>query len=478
MKSILLSTFCFLSLSISAQNNPFAGTWQGKIKVGVSLRLVFNFSTQPDGSMLCTWKSPDQSEQTFPTDTCFVVADSIFTSAQSFGIAFKGELKNDSTIEGSFTQGISIPLTLIKQDFIATAKRPQTPVKPYPYHSEDYIFYNADSSLHFGATLTYPKVPDNVNYVKIPTYPTVLLISGSGPQDRDETIFGHKPFAVLADELSKNGFAVLRYDDRGVGKSSGNFGTATSEDFMKDAEAALHFLYSLPHVDTNRLGIIGHSEGGMIAPMLAADRKDIKYMVLLAGPGIPITDLMYEQIYAIGKLGAKPHVAKAGADLFLMMAKEINKNRDSASTVNNIRKKLNKWIKKTNPEWVKELQLDSEENKENYIQTQYEGLSTAWFKYFLNYKPAKALKKTTAKVLAINGSKDIQVFADSNLKGIEKALRKSKSKQYSIQKLEGLNHLFQTCHSCTIAEYNELEETMAPQALHLITQWLLNNNRN
>ncbi len=457
-----------------AQEKKFTGTWQGKLEAGGGLRIVFNIS-ETAGGYTSTLQSPDQTEQILPADSTFIKQDSIFIIAKRFGISYKGKMINDENIEGVFIQGGDLKLNLTKNDVVAELKRPQTPKPPYPYYSEDSFFYNADSSLKFGATLTWPKIPEGTNYVKAPTYPAVVLITGSGAQDRDETILHHKSFAIIADALTKQGFAVLRYDDRGVGKSTGSFSGSTSADFGNDVKSAIDYLKTLPQIDTNRLGLIGHSEGGMIAPMVAVDRKDIKYMVLLAGPGIPITDLMKMQVEAISDETISKEAASLSSELFAIAAKEINKNKDSATTFKNVESKINNLLKTTNPAYLKELEISTEKDRKEFLKSQIKSMEEPWFKYFIGFDPTPYLQKTTAKVLAINGEKDVQVLAAPNLKGIEAALKKSKSPVYKTVTIPGLNHLFQTCKTCKVSEYGELEETFSPEAIKIMMDWLQKN---
>ena len=457
-----------------AQQKDFTGTWQGKLEAGGGLRIVFTVTSTENG-LASTMQSPDQTEQILPTDTTYSIKDSLFITAKRFGISYKGKKINDTIIEGVFIQGAELKLDLTKNDVVAEIKRPQTPKPPYPYHSENSFFYNTDSSLKFGATLTWPKIPEGTNYVKAPTYPAVVLITGSGAQDRDENIFNHKSFAVIADALTKQGFAVLRYDDRGIGESTGNFETATSADFANDVKSAIDYLKTLPQIDTERLGLIGHSEGGMIAPMVGAERKEIKYMVLLAGPGIPIIDLMKLQIDAVSKETLSPMAAALRADVFVLTAEEINKNKDSLTTLKNVENRLNVLCKTVDKTVLEEMELTSDSAKINFIKENLERMSTVWFKYFLTVDPTPYLEKTTAKILAINGSKDVQVFPTENLNGIEKALKKSKSPFYTTAEIEGLNHLFQTCKTCKTGEYAQLEETFSPVAIKVMTDWLQKN---
>jgi hypothetical protein len=281
MKQFLfLLTLSVLFHPVFAQQNKFAGTWEGDLDAGLQkLRLVFIISTTETGTWKLAMQSPQQSSMQMPADTVVVRDESINMEMKKFGISFSGRLINDSTIDGEFLQGAAFSLRLQKVEKasgVSKPKRPQTPQPPFAYKSLDVNFSNKNNSIKFGATLTLPDTSGSVKY------PAVLLISGSGAQDRDGTILGHKSFAIMADHLTKKGFAVLRVDDRGVGKTTGNHKASTSADFADDAEAAVDFLQANKWIDANYVGLIGHSEGGMIAPLLASKRKDIKMIVLLA----------------------------------------------------------------------------------------------------------------------------------------------------------------------------------------------------
>jgi pimeloyl-ACP methyl ester carboxylesterase len=319
-----------------------------------------------------------------------------------------------------------------------------------------------------GATITIPEGKG--------PFPAALLITGSGPQNRDEEIMGHKTFAVLADHLTRKGFIVLRVDDRGVGKSTGNFANATSADFANDVSSGIDYLLTRPEVNKKKIGLIGHSEGGMIAPMLATQRKDIDFIVLLAGPGVKIIDLMTEQNAAVLR---SVNMSKEAIEAYLPFYKEaisqIISAPDTATAYKAADALLKKWIAKTNEEIVTQLGMKDRSAQQSKLSTLSKQLSTPWFKYFLTFDPQPYLQKLQCKVLAINGGKDIQVIASQNLPGIETSLKKSKSKVYDIKELSGLNHLFQTCHKCTLQEYGELEETFSPVALQLVGDWMIKN---
>ncbi|RYY71012.1 MAG: alpha/beta hydrolase [Chitinophagaceae bacterium] len=372
-------------------------------------------------------------------------------------------------LTGQFFQGRAFDLLLKKvktATVLSKPKRPQTPKPPFSYKSIDLSFENKDRSIKYGGTLTLPDTSG------IKKYPAVILISGSGPQDRDETIFGHKPFAIIADELSKKGFAVLRLDDRGTGKTTGNHAIANSADFANDTEAALDYLLQNKFIDVAHVGLIGHSEGGQIAPMVAAKRKEIKFIVLLAGPGIPGLDLLTEQNVAIVKSsGVDAAVAEQYGLLFKKLSSAIIASKDSAAAVENGITVLQNWQV---PDSVKTLfKVDKAAGRKTYMKEMVAALYNPWFRYFLQYDPADNLKKLSCAVLALNGSKDLQVLPASNLEGIKKALQQSKTSNYEIKEIPQLNHLFQTCRQCSLDEYSTLEESFSPVALEIMSTWLL-----
>lgn len=465
---ILLST-----VTVFAQAPDFKGNWEGRINAGVSMRLAFTFAENEKGLYSGTLKSPDQSPKAVPLDTVYVRKDSIFAAIQKFGISYQGKLTNDSSISGSFVQGVSLPLLLSKVPVIAETRRLQTPTAPFPYNIKE-VVYSGTNDIKYAGTLTWPGIEPGTNYIKAPVYPAILLISGSGPQDRDETILLHKPFAIIADYLTRKGFAVLRVDDRGAGKTTGDFSTATSKDFVDDVNAGINFLKKDEAIDTAKIGLLGHSEGGMIAPVVASSRKDIKYIVLLAGPGIPIVQLMGEQIKAVTlSSGESMDIANASQQLSKIVIDALNKNKDTLYARTAIMKAVERWSSNQPGNLLDRLHLTDKLSRSGYVKAQLEAYSSSWFKYFLSFDPSPYLQKLSCPVLALNGSKDVQVLATSNLKGIEESLKKSQSKSYMIKELPGLNHLFQSCKSCTVAEYGQLEESFSPAALKVIGDWLV-----
>jgi pimeloyl-ACP methyl ester carboxylesterase len=402
--------------------------------------------------------------------------DSLILMMPMLNGRYAGTVSSDKkTIDGTWFQGkAALPLTVNKTSDTATVKqlrRPQEPKPPFAYQIKDVEYWNADKSIHYGATLTYPT--ENTGKKG---FPAVILITGSGQQDRDETLLGHKPFAVIADNLTKKGFAVLRVDDRGIGKTTGEFNKATSLDFAKDVEAGLDFLATLPEVNKDKIGLIGHSEGGLIAPIVANERKDVKFIVLLAGPGIPIIDLMQQQSEAIDlSNGNSLAEVKAISGFARVMWEEINKNKDTATTFNNIKTRIDALSKTLDTATLAKIISKTNAFEGDQLRLTMKSVTGKWFRYFISFDPQPYLKKLDCKVLALNGSKDVQVIAGSNLAGIRASLKKSHSPKYDVIELPGLNHLFQTCITCSPAEYAELEETFSPKALDIMDDWLLKN---
>jgi pimeloyl-ACP methyl ester carboxylesterase len=471
MRKYLLTilTLFFLTSISFAQSKPIIGTWQGTLDVGVSLRLVFHIEETPDHLLKTTADSPDQSVVGIKCDTTIMNGDSIRIEMHGANAFFTGKLISESIIDGNFTQlGRTVVLVLKKgEPTPAVTKRPQTPVPPFPYKSENVEYDNADKSLHYGATITIPEGKG--------PFPAALLITGSGPQDRDETIFAHKPFAVIADALTRSGYIVLRVDDRGFGKSTGNFSESTTADFAEDANTSFDYLLSRSEVNKKKAGLIGHSEGGMIAPMLGSKRKDVDFIILLAGPGIKIDSLMIEQNNAVLKSNG---ISEAAVAAYQPLFKELMKEAitpDKSVIESMMIHSIQQWKLHTDSLLTIELAFDTQKSDKELAQSLMKQFSGTWFRYFLAFDPQPYLQSLHCKVLALNGSKDIQVISASNLAGIRAAFKKSKLKNYTVKELPGLNHLFQTCTACTVDEYVKLEETFSPQAIQQMIVWLNNN---
>ncbi len=370
-----------------------------------------------------------------------------------------------SEIVGSWRQGIvPLSLTLTKSDLkaleVAPPKRPQTPQPPFPYDTEDFNVTNPEQAgVALAGTLTLPHGVERA--------PAVILISGSGPQDRDETIVDHKPFWVIADHLSRNGIAVLRFDDRGVGKSQGNHATATSVDFASDVRALFQYLRSDDRIDASRIGLCGHSEGGLIAPMVAAREPDVAFVILLAGTGVNGEEILISQSRLLLEASGVPAVeierqAKSQQILIDLAKQSPPLSLDAFKT---------QAFAAIEPHLSQE-ELASEQAKLSVAQAAAQ-LTSPWFRFFLSHEPTDDLKQLTCPALVLNGEKDLQVDPKLNLPAIKAALKASPSTHYQVVELPKLNHLFQTCQTGNVSEYAEIEETINPQVLSLITDWIL-----
>jgi fermentation-respiration switch protein FrsA (DUF1100 family) len=427
------------------------GTWLGSLDTGdIKLRIVFKIVATADG-LTAQLQSPDQSPAWMPA-TSITRSDSTLTvTLKGLGAVFEGKIAADAnSIDGTFTQmGNPLPLSLkrIKDQSELEVPRPQNPLKPYPYREEDVTYKSAGSTL--AATLTIPpgKGP----------FPAVLLIAGSGEHDRDESLLGHKPFLVLSDYLTRKGIVVLRADKRGVGKSAGDFAKATTADFAIDAEAGVAFLKTRPEVDPHKIGLIGHSEGGVVAPMAAVADHEVAFVVMMAGSGVPGDQIIVEQ----GRL-----IAEAGGESKEKADEDAEKQRETFAVLKT----------EKDPATLDRLlsvKLAAEGAPEPQVAAEIEQLTSPWFRFFLTYDPATALRKLTIPVLALNGSLDLQVPPAQNLPAIRKALAEAGNRHAEVDELTGLNHLFQDAKTGSPAEYSQIEETISPVALDKIASWIL-----
>lgn len=472
MKKSLITLLSLIVLYHAKAQRPVAGTWEGTLTVSTtSLRIVLHINDS-HGTYTATMDSPDQGAKGIPASRVEVNGDSLLLEVAVAHAKLSGKLTSDSTFSGQWIQGVSFPLDLKKLPAGQTAiesKRPQTPKPPFPYQSNDVVYYNKNKSIQYGATITKP--------IGNGPFPALLLLTGSGQQNRDEELFGHKPFAVLADYLTRKGYMVLRVDDRGIGQTTGDVKAATTKDFADDAMVGLDYLKTLPDVDRTKLGLLGHSEGGMIAEMVAAQRSDIDFVILLAAPGENIIDLMTDQNRAVLQSSG---LISTQIESYLTLYKPLMTAITSAATDTAGRMAattvVNHWIAKTPKDIVAATTgITNNSSKQAFIAKSVEELYKPWFRFFFRYQPDVYVRKMNTKVLALNGDKDIQVFSKTNLAALKASLQKSASKKFDVVELKGLNHLFQHCSKCTVAEYGELEETIAPEALEAIGTWLNKN---
>ena len=449
MLRVLQVVLCLMLASVSARAQGLAGDWMGTLDAGpIKLRLVFHI-TENEKGLAATFDSPDQNAKGLLVSSVTLNGAAVKLEMPQIGAVYEGQRAADGArIDGTFTQqGQRMPLALTRVTNAAQMERPrpQTPVKPYPYREEDVTIDNASAGVRLAGTLTVPQGQG--------PFTAVVLISGSGPQDRNESLMGHAPFLVLADYLTRRGIAVLRYDDRGFGKSTGSFGTATTADFAADAEAALTYLGTRAEIAPRKIGLIGHSEGGVIAPMVAARNTQVAFMVLMAGTGVRGDEVLVTQAAAIVESMGAP---TATVDQVTVRQREtlalVKTETDDAAL-------------------IKKLQ-DANPGAGAQIAGQVRQMRSPWFRYFLDYDPAVALRKVTVPVLAINGEKDRQVIPSQNLPAIRTALAAAGNKNVEIVEFASLNHLFQTAKTGAPGEYGDIEETMAPAVLDTIAKWV------
>lgn len=437
--------------------------WEGKLDVGgISLRLVFRMGKDADGATVAALDSPDQGAKGIRVESVNLDKDRLSFEAPTIAGKFSGAVNAEGTeAVGNWEQaGSTFPLTLKKTDKPSEVRRPQTPKPPFPYASEAVAYINKAGGVSLAGTLTTPTGAG--------PFPAVILISGSGAQDRDESLFEHKPFMVIADDLTRKGVAVLRVDDRGVGGSSGSISTSTSEDFAGDVLAGVAFLRSRPEIDKSKIGLIGHSEGGIIAPMVAAKSDEVAFIVLLAGTGLPGDEILKLQARLILKAsGLDGEVLDRRLETQARLIDIAMNERDETAAASKMREVI-ETMKKSLPEKeAKEIG-----NLDKVIDGQLKSLRSAWFRYFLSYDPRPTLAKVRCPLLAVVGEMDLQVPPKENLGEIARVLKEAGNSKASVKELAGLNHLFQTCQTGAPAEYAQIEETISPSALEVVANWI------
>jgi uncharacterized protein len=479
-KILFYSLICFIliivdytNLTVFAQPQIFSptgieGIWEGNLKVfGTELRIVCKISKNSDDTLTATLDSPDQGVAGIPVEKVMVKDNTLYMEVNSVGGIFEGKISSDFlTIEGQWKQsGQSLPLTVKRVNTAIEILRPQEPKKPYPYLEEEVIYENREAKITLAGTLTLPSEQDS--------FPAVLLITGSGPQDRNEAIAGHRPFLVLADYLTRQGIAVLRVDDRGVGRSTGDFSPATSEDFASDVLAGIEYLKTRREINPKKIGLIGHSEGGIIAPMVAVKSPDVAFIVLMAGAGLTGEEILYLQTGLISKeMGISEKDITKNLQLNNKIFSVFKEEEDNKIAEEKIRQ-----IFMTYWEDLSEEEKSRIGNPEGYLKARLQSLFSPWFRFFLTYDPQPTLSKVKCPVLAINGEKDLQVPPKENLSAIKEALKTGGNKDYTVIEIPNLNHLFQTAQTGVPAEYAKIEETISPEVLKIIGDWILEQTR-
>lgn len=465
----LLILSSVMSLTIFAQTNPgIEGNWLGTLDTGgAKLRIVLKVSKTSDGALAAKFDSPDQGATDLPVDAITQKDKTVSFSAARFGISFEGTLSDaGDEIAGNFKQGAgSLPLVFKRTGAIEQAKRPQMPQKPFPYKEEEVSYKNAKDNVKLAGTLTLPAGDGK--------FPAVVLITGSGAQDRDETVFGHKPFLVLADYLTRRGIAVLRVDDRGTGGSERGAADATSENFAGDVLAGIEYLKTRKEIDARKIGLIGHSEGGMIAPMLAANSKDVAFIVLMAGLGQTGEDVIYTQTALIQKAEGASEFTRTETIKALKDVMRILKNERDNKSVEEL---VNEALRRQK-QGLSEAKQKEFESVEKMIKAQIPMYVSSWFRYFIAFDPQTVLKKVKVPVLAINGENDLQVASKENLDLITAGLKSARNKDVTTLAFPKLNHLFQTSETGSPAEYGRIEETIAPKVMETIADWILKRTK-
>ncbi|MFH1311993.1 MAG: alpha/beta fold hydrolase [Candidatus Eisenbacteria bacterium] len=442
--------------SLQSEPRPeFEGHWQGSIEIpGASLGVLVEL-LHKEGYWVGTIDIPAQGAQGLPLSGIRITEMEVefVIDGVPGEPAFVGALA-DGKITGTFTQrGQGFPFHL-GREIVDEPRRPQEPDQPYPYSEEEVAFGGGEVTL--AGTLTLPAGDG--------PYPAVLLISGSGPQNRDEEIFGHKPFLVLSDHLTRVGIAVLRVDDRGVGESTGDFVHATSEDFAEDALAGVEFLLARPEIDPERIGLIGHSEGGVIAPMVASRSRAVSFLVLLAGPGVPGDEILIRQMELISRAAGMEEE---------QVARVISAQRTLLDLVKGgaVQEEVEAQIHR-----LIQAQTGADSTAEEIQQeaaAQARRVTSPWFRFFLRHDPLHLLERTRVPVLALCGELDLQVDPRQNLPAIREALMRGGNPDYTAMELPGLNHLFQEAGTGSPTEYYSIEETFNPAALDAISDWIL-----
>jgi pimeloyl-ACP methyl ester carboxylesterase len=464
MLAILLSLWMSPFAPAHAIEDPVV--WTGVVELPDGTKLEFSVELTKDSGTITI---PVQRAKDLPLSDVAVTDKELKFGIRTAGATWELKVAADGqSAEGVLKQGGEFKTTMKRLAAGAVPlkelNRPQEAKPPFPYETFEVQVENKPANVTLAGTLSVPQGKG--------PFPCAVMVTGSGAQNRDEALLGHRPFFVIADYLTRHGIAVLRYDDRGFAKSSGTFATATSDDFAEDALAAVEFLKSRKEVDAKKIGIVGHSEGGVIAPMCAAKSKDVAFIVLLAGTGMTGAELLPLQTKLIG-MSAGVSAAEAeiqaqeAAKLYAMMLA----GKSDAELKEGIRVTALRQLKVA-PE-TKDLSEEELKKKADEIVAQQAGeVLSPWFKRFIGLDPREYLKKVSCPVLAVNGEKDLQVPPKENLANIEKTLKAAGNKDVTVIEFPGMNHLFQTCKTGSPSEYGTIEETFSPIALEAVTSWI------
>jgi pimeloyl-ACP methyl ester carboxylesterase len=459
--AVAIAIVLCLTLSVIAQPSV-EGTWLGTLTVqGVKLRLALKVSCTGEGALTAKLDSIDQGATDLPVDEIVLEGEVLRFTARRLGLTYSGTLHpTGKIIRGEMKQGGAVlPLTFERVDSLPSLSRRQDPVKPYPYSEEDVRYRNVKDGVELAGTLTLPAGEG--------PHPAVVLITGSGAQDRDETIAGHRPFLVLADYLTRRGIAVLRSDDRGVGGSSAGSAYDTTETFAGDTLAAVTLLRARDDIDRRRIGLLGHSEGSVIAAIAATRSRDIAYVVMLAGMGQTGEEVIVAQTKVMQqKLGVSAPVVDATRTALRRVFAVLRSEPDAAAV-----QRMQQVLDEQAAAVPQPARQEFEAVRKN-LAAQLRMYTTAWFRFFIDYDPALHLRTLTVPLLALTGELDLQAPPGENLPRIEKAVRRGANRRVTVRELPGLNHLLQTASTGLPAEYAAIDETIAPQALEQVAAWI------
>ncbi|MDR2426421.1 MAG: alpha/beta hydrolase [Endomicrobium sp.] len=460
MKAIIfiLISACFLVLNVFAADLPdISGKWYGQLKEhGVYLKIALNIKKN-ENVYHASLDSLLQNTYNIAVSTFSFDNQAVNFTITDLVIEYKGTLEKNGNIKGIFRQhGQDFNVTFSKTQI----GRPQEPAKPYPYIEEKIVFEDKKSGIKIDGTLTLPHAKGS--------FPAVILISGNGPQNRDGEIFGHKPFLVIADYLTNNGIAVLRYDDIGTAYSSGHFASATIADFAAAAESALAYLKNRKEINKKNIGFIAHSEGAASASIIAAQNEDVAFMVFLSACGLPGKDIIVKQYELIGKASK---IEKKYFKRDLQINKKATEIVSTAPDIGQLRSLLFNYLGKTFDGFSPSV-IPRGIGKADFMRTYTNIYTTPSMIYFLKYNPTDSLKRVKCPVFAVWGGKDLQVSAKENLKAVKKALKAGDNKDVTLKIFPNLNHLFQECKSGLPEEYSQIEQTFSPEVLSEITDWI------
>lgn len=457
----------FIPAGLHAQRpavaNRLVGEWVGTLATpAAKLRLGLSVARDSSsGALTGVMTSLDQGNAKIPA-TLALHGDTLVVSMPAAQATYTAVLDAATdSLRGTFTQGAPLPLDMGRASPPAARVRPQEPKPPFPYSSRD-VSVESVSGVRLAGTILMPPGAG--------PFPAVVMVTGSGPQNRNEELLGHKPFLVIADYLARHGIASLRYDDRGIAGSTGNFAAATSADFADDAQAAVALLRKQPGIAPGRVGIIGHSEGGLIAPMVAARDTTVAFIVLLAGPGLPGDSILLMQAELIAKANGAPQAmidtSLAVNSRLFAAVKEARDSADAVARVNAIADRM-----------VASLPAVQQGQARTQLETAKAQVLSPWMQYFLKYDPRTSLRKVRVPVLALDGSLDLQVPPKQDLAAIDTALERGGNRNHEVKELPGLNHLFQPAKTGSPNEYAAIDETFSPVALQIIADWINANSR-